>query len=158
MQKLTILNSREIKKIREMLLEDFDYYPEGDFALLSNETQRIFLVNRDIARLDLDHLKIDRIGLYLGEVRETQFRLSKEGAQYLMHKASQEGKPVKHTVELNAEEVKSYFEGKDLSKDLGMRNNLIILHHKGMVLGCSQYKEGKILNFLPKMHRGEVIV
>ena len=158
MQKLTILNSREIKKVREMLVHDFDYYPSGDFALLRSENQRLFLVNRDIAKLNLDHLKIDRIGLYFGELRDTQFRLSKEGAQFLVTKAREDNKEVKNIVELDPEQVREYFAGKDLETDCGKSSHLIILHHQGMVLGCAQYKEGKILNFLPKMHRGEVIV
>ena len=158
MQKLIILNSREIRKIKELLIEDFGYFPSGEFALLESENHRIFFVNRDIAKIELENLRIDKVGLYFGELRETQFRLSKEGAQFLAHCAKEDKKKLINYVELTKEEVKKYFLGVDLERDLGPKSNLIILHHDDLILGCAQYKERKILNFLPKTNRGEVIV
>ena len=95
------------------------------------------------------------MGLYLGEVKPNQIRLSKEGAQLIVRLG---GNKVTNIVEINEEEVKEYFQGNDLIKDLGEKNRLIILKHKKEILGCASYKEGKILNFLPKIHRGTVIV
>ena len=60
--------------------------------------------------------------------------------------------------ELDKRETKAYFAGVDLRKDLGEESKAIILINEGNVLGYAKYKDGKILNFLPKIHRGEVIL
>jgi NOL1/NOP2/fmu family ribosome biogenesis protein len=118
----------------------------------------VFIVTKDITRIDLKKLIIDRVGLYFAELRKKHVRLSKEGAQLLVLDALQHKKKIKNLVELEAEEVKQYFLGLDLEKDLGIEDKPIIISYKNNILGCAQYKEGKILNFLPKIHRGEVIL
>ncbi len=158
MQKLAILNTREIKKIKNIVTEQFGYFPEEDYAFVQNENDRLFIVSKDIAKLNLNNLIIDRVGLYFAEVKNTQVRLSKEGAQLLAAAARHQGKKLKNVVELTAAEVKDYFQGNNLPRDLGPDNHLILLRFNQQILGCAQYKEKTILNFLPKIHRGEVIV
>jgi NOL1/NOP2/fmu family ribosome biogenesis protein len=153
--KLIILNTREIKKLKQILLKQFGYALEKEYAYLQNQKKRVFLVNKDISRLNLENLRIDKMGLYLGELKENYFRLSKEGAQLLVL----EGKSkVENVVELSKSQVTSYFEGKDLEINLGEESKLIILSYGTDILGCARYKEGKVLNFLPKIHRRTVIV
>ena len=158
MQSLTILNTREVKRIKELLISQFGYALQEDYAYLQNDKNRIFLVNKDAARLDWKKLIIDKMGLYFAEDKETEIRLSKEGAQLLASEAKKNKKKLLNLIELTVEEVKAYFQGVDLEKDLGAGNKSIILHHKDAILGCAKYKEGKILNFLPKTYRGEVIL
>lgn len=158
MQKLKILNSREVRNVKEILLEQFGYCFEGDFAFLQNEKDRLFVVNKDVARLPLEHLKIDKMGLYFAEMKEASLRLSKEGAIFLERCARQDKKVVGPIVELTEVEVKEYFGGKDLARELQLDKKFILLSYKESILGCSAYKEGRILNYLPKIHRGEVII
>lgn len=152
MQKLKILNTREIKKVKQLLVKQFNCTLENEYAYLLNQKNRLFVVNKDIAKINIDNLRIDRYGLYFGELKD-ELRLSKAGAQLLV----QEGK-VENKVELSKEEVEHYFKGEDLDKDLGEKNKLIILSHENNILGCAKYKEHVILNFLPKIHRGTVIL
>jgi len=158
MQKLTFLNTREIKRIREIVLKGFGYFPKKDYAYLKNEKDRLFLINKDLGKINLQNLRIDRVGLYFAEIKETEVRLSKEGAQLLFHEAEKDNQQLHNVVELTKEEVKKYFLGEDLEKDLGTEKRLILLKYGDSCLGCAKYKEGKILNFLPKLHRGEVIL
>jgi NOL1/NOP2/fmu family ribosome biogenesis protein len=158
MQKLNFLNSRQVKKIRETILNQFNHFPIGDYAFVQNEKNRLFIVNRDIAKINLENLRIDKIGLYFAEIRDNSIRLSKEGAAFLVQNAKENSTEVSNIVPLTKTEVKAYFHGIDLKKDLGEENKLILLEHNSSILGCSQYKDQKILNFLPKIHRGEVIV
>tara|TARA_Y100000310_G_C20641550_1_gene794226 strand:+ start:1524 stop:1991 length:468 start_codon:yes stop_codon:yes gene_type:complete len=155
MQKLTILNTREIKKIKKIVIGDFGFFLKRDYAFMLNEKNRLFVVNKDLAKINLEKLRIDKIGLYFAEYKNNQVRLSKEGAQLLFREADG---TVKNVVDLDFEDVKIYFKGLDLKKDLGEKNRSIILKYKNEVLGFAKYKEGKILNFLPKIHRGEVIL
>jgi len=158
MQKLIILNTRKIKKIKEILIEQFGYFPKNSYAFLQNEKNRVFMVNKDLARVDLNKLRIDRIGLYFAEHKDNHVRLSKEGAQFLARMAKEEKKELKNVVELDEPEMKTYFEGQDIIKDLGPEARFILLKYKKDIFGCAKYKEGKIINFLPKTHRGEVIL
>lgn len=158
MQKLKILNTRDIKRIKQILAEEFGHSLQEDYAYLKNEKDRVFIINKEISKIKLENLRIDRFGLYFAEYKNNQIRLSKEGAQLLVKEAKENNKLVKNIVELNTEEVKEYFQGKDLDKDLDIENKLVILQHKSNILGCAKYKDKVILNFLPKIHRGEVIV
>ncbi len=155
MQQLKILNTREVKKIKEVVLRDYGCFPEEDYAYLQSENDKIFLVNKDVARIDLKKLKIDRMGLYFAEIKDGNIRLSKEGAQLLAREGA--GK-LKNAVELSEEEMKKYFHGEDLNKDLGAESRFVLLKYAEDVFGCAKYKNGIIINFLPKIHRGEIIL
>ena len=154
-QTYKIQNSREIKKLRLLMEKQYGFFHSGDYAFLLSEKGRLFLVNKSISKVNLEHLKIDRMGLYFGELKENHFRLSKEGAQFIVKLG---GKQVKPIIDFTSDEVKAYFQGEDLPQDLGESSKAIILRYKNEILGCAQYKEGKILNFLPKTYRGTVIV
>ena len=156
MQKFTVLNTREIQQIKELLVGQFGCALPGEYVYLKSEKDKIMIIAKDLARINFSDLKIDKIGLYFGEMKKNQIRLSKEGAQILAREAGR--KKLKNVVELNQEEVKEYFSGKDLEFNLGPENRLVLLQYRQEIMGCAQYKEGKILNFLPKLYRGKVIV
>lgn len=158
MQQLTILNTREVKRINDSLMQQFGYSLQENYAYLLTENDRVFIINKDFGKIDTTKLIIDRVGLYFAEFKNERARLSKEGTQLFVREAEKNKKTVKNRVELTMEEIKLYFQGTDIPKDLGSENKLVILWYDKDVLGCAQYKEGKILNFLPKIHRGEVIV
>ena len=152
------LNSKEIKKIKESFLTEFGYFWQEDYAYVLSEKERLSIINKDLVAMDLKQLRIDKIGLYVAEIKNNQVRLSKEGAQLLAQEAGNHKITLKNTHQLSAQEVQDYFKGLDLAKDLGAESKLIILQHHDNVIGCARYKDGKILNFLPKIHRGEVIL
>ncbi len=158
MQRLTFLNSKDIKKLKEIIIAQFGYFPAGDYAFLRNEKDKIYLINNDIAKLNLRNLIIDKIGLYFAEVKHYQVRLSKEGAQLVGREAQKKKIKLKNTVKLTKEEITDYFRGVDLDKDLNGENGFILLQYQNDIIGCAKYKDKKILNFLPKLHRGEVIL
>lgn len=157
-QQLTILNSKEVKHIREIVIKQFGFFLQEDFAFLKNNQDKIFIVNKDITRIDLKKLILDKLGLYFAEINDSEVRLSKEGAQLLGIEAEQNKKELKNVVELDDSQLKQYFLGQDLESDLGPENRLVLLRYKKDIIGCAKYKQGKILNFLPKIHRGEVIL
>lgn len=152
MQELKILNSKEIRRIKEKLKEQFGYVLEEDYAFLLSEKERLFIVNKEVFQIELDKLRVDKYGLYFGELRNDELRPSMEGAWLVGKKAT------KNIVELTKEEVKRYFLGEELEKRLGEEKRFVLLKFEEEIIGCAKYKEQKILNFLPKIHRGEVIL
>ncbi len=162
MQKLTILSNKEMRKIKAELIKHFGFFLKEDYTYLINEKGRVFLVNKNLAMINLKNLIVDRIGLYFAEIKNNQVRLSKEGAQLLFKDAQKHKSKLKNVVELSELEVKKYFQGEDLDKDLDQDldnlNAFILLKYNHDVFGCAKYKEQKIINFLPKIHRGEIII
>lgn len=152
--KLAILNTKEIKKLRELVIDEFGAFLKGDYAYLQNEKGKLFIVNKDISRIELNNLKIDKMGLYFAEIKNGQVRLSKEGAQQLF--LENQGK-IEKVISLNKKEVEEYFQGIDLPKNLGEESRQVILEYSQNILGCAKYKDKRIINFLPKIHRGEII-
>ncbi len=159
MQKLNILNSREIKRLREQVLSYFGYFFSKDYAYLKSTKGKIFLVNKDIANLPLEKLKVDRYGIYFAEDKEgSSFRLSMEGAKQLANAAKKDQKELLNVLELSKEEMESYFQGLDLPKPGLEGNKPVLLSYQGEVFASAKLKEEKVLNFLPKIHRGTVIL
>ncbi|MBI3290840.1 hypothetical protein HYZ76_00995 [Candidatus Falkowbacteria bacterium] len=155
MQTLTILNTRDIKHIRQLFEETYGSFFTGDYVYLQGKDGRLSLINKDIGKIDLKKLRVDKFGLYVAEIKGNAVRLSKEGAQLLAKEARDK---LKHVVELDNREIKAYFHGVDIRKDLGSEAKFVLIEYDGDIVGCSKYKEGIILNYLPKIHRGEVIV
>ena len=151
MQKLKILNTREIKQIKNKLKEQFSYDYQEDYVFLLNRKDKLYVVNKDISRIDVEKLKVDKYGMYFGELKN-ELRLSMEAA-WLVGKKAQ-----KNIVEINEKELKQYFFGEDLDKDLGEENRFVLLKFEKEVISCAKYKNGKILNFLPKIHRSKEVL
>ena len=155
MQKVVILNTREIKRLRQKFVEEYGTFIKGEYAFLKNEKDRIFLENKDIAKVELKNLRLDKMGLYFCESKKGIIRLSLQGAAFFVQNKENE---VKNKLELSKDEIVEYFKGVDLNKDLGDESKFVILMYEGNVVGCSKYKDGVILNYLPKTNRGTVIV
>ena len=153
MQKLKILNRKEIKKIQEKLKEQFNCSLENDYAYLINQKNKVFIINKDISKINLDNLKIDKMGLYFAEYSKNHVRLSKEGAQLLIRNHPE----ASNLVTIDKSELKEYFKGQELKKDLGKDNRPVILKYNKEIIGYAQYEDKIILNYLPKIHRGEVV-
>jgi len=145
--KLEVLNTREIKEIRKLLDSQFDFASDLDYVFLKNEKNKIFIVSKDFKKIDFDKLRINTIGLYFGEWRRNELRLSLEGSQMVGPLAG------KNVVSLDEQQLKWYFEGMDLDMDLGAENRFVLLKFRKDFIGCAKYKERKLLNFMPKEHR-----
>lgn len=145
MQKLTILNTREIKEISKLLKKQFD--AEFDFPVVMRSSKdRIYLINRDIANIDLTKLKIDTIGLYFGELKDDELRLSIEGSQLIGPKAK------KNVLEIDDKLARLWLKGYDIPVKTDMKGFLIIKNNNDY-LGCGKHSQENILNFVPKTRR-----
>ncbi|MBT3298039.1 hypothetical protein HN385_03880 [archaeon] len=160
MQKLKILNSKEIKRLKQLLEKQFSHSFQEDYAYLENENKhKIYIVTKNIANIELEKLRIDRYGIYLGELKWDQFRLSLEASQLLYKDAKENNVELSNVLELTELELREYFKGMDLEKpELSKESKLVLLKYKDDVFGCAKLKFGTLINFMPKIHRGEVIV
>ncbi len=150
MHNLKILNNKEIKKILQILEAQFGFKEKLDYVFLMNQRNRLYIINKDLAKINLEKLRIDSIGLYFGEYKREEVRLSIEGSQMIGKKAT------KNVIELNDKEAEEWLTGQDITKEFKSLG-FVILKHKKDILGCGRYKQGVILNYVPKERRLRVV-
>lgn len=145
MKKIEFLSGKEMKLILAFLKEHFGVNEKFDLGwYLSKE--RLFCISRDIELINLKDFNVNAAGLYFGEWKNDELRLSIDGSQMIGSFAS------KNIVELSDEELLAWLRGEDLDKKVENQGLVLILHGNDFV-GCGKVKEGKILNFVPKIRR-----
>ena len=148
MKELNFLRSKEVKQLMKRVFEqwgaDFmDLFQE--YAFLKNK-DKVYIVSRAIAEVPFEKLRINNVGLYILEDRHDELRLSVEGSQLLGPKAA------KNVVELSKEELVKWIKGNDLVKE-GKNKGFVIIKHNKDFFGSGKFKDGRLLNFLPKIRR-----
>lgn len=154
-----ILNSKDRKKLKEALREEFGIQELPEGVYIQNGKDKVYLVNRDLERIDFEKLLIDSLGLYLGAWQADGFRLSMEGAQAFAPLIT------KNVIELDDEQRNAWLKGQDLSWPEKSRNDFVIAKHGKDVLGCGKIRpprEGRdeaavVLNYVPKARRLVVV-
>ena len=151
MPELKILNSKEIREIYELIEEQWGAKIKLDYGFLMNPKKRVFVVSKDISRIETLKLRINSAGMYFCEFDKLGIRLSIEGSQIVGPKAT------KNVVELDEDETKKWFKGEDLEKECKDCSGFVILQNKNDFFGTGKYKNGKILNYVGKSRRVNVI-
>ena len=147
MQNLKILNSREIKDLMKKLNDQWGFDSKLDYAFLRNNNNKIFIVNKDISKIDFERLRINSVGLYFCEISD-KIRLSIEGSQIIGPKAT------KNIVEIDEEQAKQWIKGEDTPVNSNPENSGFQIIRKGKdFLGTGMLKDNEILNFVPKARR-----
>ena len=146
MQNLKILNTKEIKHIHSMLEKEFGFHKKLDYVFLMNNKNRLYMINKDFSKIDSSKIRINSMGMYFGETRDGEIRLSIEGSQLIGKDCS------KSILELSDKEAREWLKGIDLDKELDDKGYVLIKHNNDF-LGCGKAVEKKVLNFVPKNRR-----
>lgn len=146
MQNLKFLDRKGKKRFLELLKKQFGFEEELDYSFLTNNKNKVFIVNKDIANIDLERIKINSIGLYIAEFNNNEVRPSIEGSQIIGKKAK------KNVIELDENQAKEWLKGNDLEKPTNAEG-FVILKHNEDYLGSGRVKQNTILNFVPKTRR-----
>ncbi len=146
MPKLTILNSKQTKEVLNLVENQFGARFTLDYAFLKSEKNEIYAVSRDIKEINLDKLRIDSIGLFLGEIRNNEFIPTIEGSQII-------GKAAKKSVfDVDEEQAKEWVKGENLTINTKLRG-IVLIKRDNDFLGCGKIAEGKIINHTSKDRR-----
>jgi len=152
MHQLKILNSKEIKEIMKLIENQWNAKLKLNHAFLKNNKNRIFIVNKEISKIDLSKLRINSIGMYFCEIDKLGIRLSIEGSQIVGPLAS------KNVAEISEEQEKQWLKGEDLEFK-GNYSGFLIIKHNNDFLGSGKYTlDGRILNYVSKSRRITAIV
>ncbi len=148
MQQLKILKRKEVKQLLAKIKEQWGYSKSLDYAFLRSSKDKIYIVNKDFAKIDISKLKIDKIGLYFCTVvNKNEIRLSIEGSQIVGPYAT------KNIIELSRSEMKEWLQGVNIEKDVREIGGFAIIKYDSDFMGTGKVKEGKILNYIPKARR-----
>ena len=146
MQNLKILNKKESERILNRIKEQFGIKKiDFDCGILENKDGKIFLMTKDINKIDLSKLRINELGLYVARL-DKELRLTIEGSQLFGKDAT------KNVYEINKERANSWMQGNDINCDEDF-DGFVILKYKDDFLGTGKCKDGKILNYVPKERR-----
>ena len=145
-QELKILSGRELKPILKVMQEQWGAKPDWDYGWLLSTKNKIYLVSKDIGKIDTNKLRVTAIGMYFGEWKNNQLRLSIEGSQLFGPLAT------KNVVQLSDAELSDWLKGIDVDKQ-GHWQGFVIIKHNTDFIGSGKAKDGKILNFVPKARR-----
>ncbi len=146
-KKIEFLKSKEAKEITKIIEQQWGVkldWTDKYFFIINNK-EKLFIVNKEIREIELEKLRIDKLGLYVAEV-SGQIRLSIEGSQMTGPLAK------KNIVEINEDQMSSWMQGNDLEIK-GNYSGFIIIKHNNDYLGTGRYSEGKIFNHVPKSRR-----
>ena len=151
MQEQKILNKKEINEILELIELQWGAKLDMDYGFLMNNKKKVFIVNREISKINFSKLRLNSIGLYFCELDKKGIRLSIEGSQLIGTNAC------KNIAELDYEDTKKWFMGGDLEKECKDCSGFVLLRYKNDFLGSGKYVNGKILNYLGKPRRANLI-
>ena len=141
---MPFLNSKKRKNIINILEQQFgvkDFRFEQALYLNNNE---LYLISKDIEKLEPKKLNIKSIGLLFGKFKDSKIVLSIEGAQIISKKAH------KNIVEINDQETASWLKGNDIYREI---EGIVLIKNKQDFLGCAKAQNNKILNSIPRFRR-----
>lgn len=120
-----------------------------EHVFLALSEGKIYLARKETFSIDIDELRVNSIGVYLGTLEESGFRYSIEGAQRLFPFAT------KNILEINEDNAKAWMKGESLSGDFSEYGLYVIIKFEDFILGCAKNSNEKqrLINFTPKERR-----
>lgn len=147
MQKLKILNSKEKKSIAKLISNQFGCDFKFNYEVFMNPKNKIFILNKDVAKINMDNLRVNSLGMYFGLIyNNKEIRLSIEGSQIIGKIATS------NVLELNEEESKQWMSGEDFEVDSDM-NGYVLIKNNNDFLGCGRLANKKLYNYVQKERR-----
>lgn len=147
---LRILAAKETRGIIEEINEHFGSKFSTDKVMLENNKRRIFLLNRDYGKINEKRLRINNLGLYFCTREKDGFRLSIEGSQMI--------NPQKNFHNATKEQAIKWISGENINTGDGKLEGYAIVKYNDDAIGCGKFKEGEIINAVPKDRRIQQVV
>jgi NOL1/NOP2/fmu family ribosome biogenesis protein len=141
-----IFTGRESRDFLEKVEKQWGAAPELDFAFLQTQKEKIYMISKSLGEIDASKLRIDTLGLYFAELKHNELRLSIEGSQLVGPSAT------KNVVELDKDEFEQWLKGNDVVKQADVEG-FVLIKHGNYFAGTGKYRDGVILNFVPKARR-----
>ena len=146
MQQLKILNSKEKKAVSKLISKQFKCDFKFEYEVFMNQKNKLFILNKDVSKIDLEKLRVNSLGLYFGVKYDNEIRLSIEGSEIIGMIAK------KNVLELTEIEAEKWMSGEDFEVDSNL-SGFVIIKNKTDFLGCGKISNKKLFNYVPKERR-----
>ena len=118
-----------------------------NYIFLKNNENKIFVINKNLKNVNLENIRINSIGLYFCRL-ENELRLTIEGSQIIGPFAK------KNVIDISEDQSSEWLAGNDLENiKEHYDESFVIIRNKKDFIGTGKYKDGKILNYVPKERR-----
>lgn len=142
------LSQGQVKELNKFLQQRYGCEFEEKYLFIEAGKQKIRLTSAQLKPLLKLKTKLIAAGMYAARRIGPHFRLSLEGAQYLVRKA------VKNVVELDEQQVELWMKGRGVEVGEGKAEpGFVILTYKNYCLGVGKYDGRMVQNYLPKARR-----
>lgn len=148
-----ILNKKEIKRVLEVIKMqwDCDVSMFEDFVFLLNAKDKYHIINKNVFEFPVNKLRVNKYGMYFGELHNSEFRLSIEGSQLIGKSAK------KNIITLSDEQIQEWIRGREIEFDFtgtGASGFVLIKNGKDFY-GCGKYltHDKRLINYFPKVRR-----
>lgn len=142
------LTRKEVRNIMEKVHLTFGCTTTliDEYYFFMSDKNKIYIVTTMLTDFPLDAVRINSLGLYFCEINREEVRLSIEGSMIIGPSAT------KNVVELDDAAAKEWLLGNDISWEEPFSSFAIICNGDDF-LGSGKWKEGRILNYVPKQRR-----
>lgn len=157
MSELFFLTLKEKQRIFDILFdiygfENISFFDSYDILFkIKDDCEKIYLLSKEISEAPLENFRIDSLGMYFGELKFNEIRLSIEGSLLIGRYCS------KNVYELNDEQFNQFILGNDLEVD-DIKTGFYIIKHGDDYFGSSKIKNNNLNNFVPKERRVGAII
>ena len=107
-KKITFLTTKTMRPLLGYLKEHYGYEGKFEFALVITAKSKVYAVTKEVFDLPVETLRVNSFGVYIGEWRHEEFRLSIEGSQLIGPECT------KNVVTLNKDQLKQWMAGEPL--------------------------------------------
>jgi NOL1/NOP2/fmu family ribosome biogenesis protein len=146
---LTILKSKESREFIRAVNAQWGASWKPEDCFVRNRQDKYFLITRELAKVKWETLRLSSVGLYVGEMHDDAVRLSVEGSQIVGPSAT------KNVIDVDHDAAMRWLKGDDIaieSKDGEFKGHVIVKMGKDF-MGTGAYKEGHLINHVPKARR-----
>ncbi|MBI5065372.1 hypothetical protein HZA97_03975 [Candidatus Woesearchaeota archaeon] len=145
---INFLNTKQAKEILALFDKQWgaklDWLDKYYFVI--SQKEKLYIINREISNVEFEKLNIDKMGLYVAEIKNNQIRLSIEGSQMIGPLAK------KNILELTPEQRTLWMMGRDL-QITGNYSGFLIIKCENDYLATGRYDDGVIANHVSKSRR-----
>ena len=138
------LSNKEKKLLLKQLQDQFNFSGDLNYNFFINPDKKIFLFNRSL-EVDFSKIRVNSLGMYFASIKE-ELRLSIEGSQIIGPFSK------KNILDVNDSQLSDWIHGRDIETGKEFQG-FVLIKNKSDFYGTGKYKQGKILNFIPKERR-----
>ncbi len=146
MIKARLMNSKEVKQLKNKMFEQFGTVINGVFFI--NNKNKVFLTTIEASNINLKKVNAEGIGVYIGRINDDGFRPTIEGVQLL--------RPTKNVVQLSSDELWEWLRGFNIKKN--GPNGYCALKYNNEFVGPGKIINGVLWNYIPRERRFKNLV